>query len=176
MLNSRSTVGQEEFNSRSSTNRTSPLSGAMLRCMSWRAWNGPHTSWCVFANRIGENHCLCLVAFASLATSNQWKRYEISHHCQQYWTSSTICRASIAYVSSLDCRDRTGCQTRRLWFFWRVSLVDYVVLICAELIFSTSRTVATYQTLNREHRLQKFDPSNLKAVIVDEAHHAAAKS
>ena len=39
-----------------------------------------------------------------------------------------------------------------------------------------SRTVATYQTLNRERRLQKFDPMNLKAVIVDEAHHAAAKS
>ena len=38
------------------------------------------------------------------------------------------------------------------------------------------RTIATYQTLNREQRLLKFDPSAMKAVIVDEAHHAAAKS
>lgn len=38
-------------------------------------------------------------------------------------------------------------------------------------------TVATYQTLMRsEGRLEKFDPRGLKAVIVDEAHHAASKS
>ncbi|PWZ01728.1 P-loop containing nucleoside triphosphate hydrolase protein [Testicularia cyperi] len=38
-------------------------------------------------------------------------------------------------------------------------------------------TVATYQTLNRsQERLAKFDPSNFKAVVVDEAHHAAAPS
>ncbi|WVQ73832.1 hypothetical protein IAR50_003413 [Cryptococcus sp. DSM 104548] len=37
-------------------------------------------------------------------------------------------------------------------------------------------TVATYQTLNKTERLSKFDPSNFKLVIVDEAHHAAAHS
>ncbi|GJE87676.1 DEAD/DEAH box helicase [Phanerochaete sordida] len=37
-------------------------------------------------------------------------------------------------------------------------------------------TVATYQTLSQGQRLEKFDPSYLKAVIVDEAHHAAAPS
>ncbi|KDN47737.1 ResIII-domain-containing protein [Tilletiaria anomala UBC 951] len=41
-------------------------------------------------------------------------------------------------------------------------------------------TIATVQTLSRvgsgEERLQKFDPQQFKAVIVDEAHHAAAKS
>jgi ATP-dependent helicase IRC3 len=36
--------------------------------------------------------------------------------------------------------------------------------------------VATYQTLNNEERLAKFNPNTLKAVIVDEAHHAAAPS
>jgi hypothetical protein len=36
--------------------------------------------------------------------------------------------------------------------------------------------VATYQTLNNEERLAKFNPRTLKAVIVDEAHHAAAPS
>lgn len=39
-----------------------------------------------------------------------------------------------------------------------------------------SSTVATYQTLLRSERLKKFDPSHMKAVIVDEAHHAAAPS
>jgi ATP-dependent helicase IRC3 len=37
-------------------------------------------------------------------------------------------------------------------------------------------TVATYQTLLRPHRLDKFHPERMKAVIVDEAHHAAAPS
>ncbi|GAA6042342.1 hypothetical protein JCM8097_003857 [Rhodosporidiobolus ruineniae] len=39
-------------------------------------------------------------------------------------------------------------------------------------------TVATYQTLARGElsRLDKFDPDSFKAVIVDEAHHAAAPS
>ncbi|SPO25275.1 related to IRC3 - putative RNA helicase of the DEAH/D-box family [Ustilago trichophora] len=38
-------------------------------------------------------------------------------------------------------------------------------------------TVATYQTLNRsQERLNKFDPADFKAVVVDEAHHAAAPS
>lgn len=37
-------------------------------------------------------------------------------------------------------------------------------------------TVATYQTLLQPSRLQKFQPERMKAVIVDEAHHAAAPS
>ncbi|KAJ9478566.1 putative ATP-dependent helicase IRC3 [Pseudozyma hubeiensis] len=38
-------------------------------------------------------------------------------------------------------------------------------------------TVATYQTLNRsQQRLDKFVPDGFKAVVVDEAHHAAAPS
>ena len=44
------------------------------------------------------------------------------------------------------------------------------------LIRCVSRTIATYQTLLRAPRLQKFDPAGLKAIIVDEAHHAAAPS
>jgi superfamily II DNA or RNA helicase len=38
------------------------------------------------------------------------------------------------------------------------------------------RTIATYQTLLQPSRIAKFDPSFLKAIIVDEAHHAAAPS
>ncbi|EJU05733.1 P-loop containing nucleoside triphosphate hydrolase protein [Dacryopinax primogenitus] len=37
-------------------------------------------------------------------------------------------------------------------------------------------TIATYQTLLSPNRLEKFTPENIKAVIVDEAHHAAAPS
>ncbi|PVG01933.1 P-loop containing nucleoside triphosphate hydrolase protein [Serendipita vermifera] len=37
-------------------------------------------------------------------------------------------------------------------------------------------TVATYQTLTRGDRLDKFLPERTRAIIVDEAHHAAAKS
>ncbi|KZO95206.1 P-loop containing nucleoside triphosphate hydrolase protein [Calocera viscosa TUFC12733] len=37
-------------------------------------------------------------------------------------------------------------------------------------------TIGTYQTLISQGRLQKFDPSRMKAVVVDEAHHAAAPS
>jgi ATP-dependent helicase IRC3 len=37
-------------------------------------------------------------------------------------------------------------------------------------------TVATYQTLLQPHRLNKFQPERMKAIIVDEAHHAAAPS
>jgi len=43
-------------------------------------------------------------------------------------------------------------------------------------MWCVSSTVATYQTLARAPRLQKFDPTGLKAIIVDEAHHAAARS
>ncbi|KAI9445021.1 P-loop containing nucleoside triphosphate hydrolase protein [Lactarius indigo] len=37
-------------------------------------------------------------------------------------------------------------------------------------------TVATYQTLLEAERLHKFSPQGFKAVVVDEAHHAAAPS
>ncbi|KAG8972126.1 hypothetical protein FRC05_010294 [Tulasnella sp. 425] len=37
-------------------------------------------------------------------------------------------------------------------------------------------TVATYQTLKQPERLDKFDPSRFKVVVVDEAHHAVAPS
>jgi superfamily II DNA or RNA helicase len=33
-----------------------------------------------------------------------------------------------------------------------------------------------YQSLRDDSRLQKFNPSRFQAVIVDEAHHAAAKT
>ncbi|KAJ7630892.1 P-loop containing nucleoside triphosphate hydrolase protein [Roridomyces roridus] len=41
---------------------------------------------------------------------------------------------------------------------------------------SADVTVATYQTLRQPERVKKFDPASLKAIIIDEAHHAAAPS
>lgn len=53
-------------------------------------------------------------------------------------------------------------------------------MVCSRLLLGIdttySRTVATYQTLLRVPRLHKFDPAGLKAIIIDEAHHAAAPS
>mgnify|MGYP002718817203 CR=1 FL=1 len=40
----------------------------------------------------------------------------------------------------------------------------------------TARTVATYQSLSRPERLEKYDPEDFGLIIVDEAHHAAARS
>ncbi|KAG8916856.1 hypothetical protein FRC01_002836, partial [Tulasnella sp. 417] len=37
-------------------------------------------------------------------------------------------------------------------------------------------TVATYQTLKQPERLEKFDPTRFKVIVVDEAHHAVAPS
>ena len=39
-----------------------------------------------------------------------------------------------------------------------------------------NRTIATIQTLLKKDRFTKFDPELFKLIIVDEAHHAAAKS
>ncbi|KAF8922613.1 P-loop containing nucleoside triphosphate hydrolase protein [Mucidula mucida] len=41
---------------------------------------------------------------------------------------------------------------------------------------SADVTVATYQTLLQQERIAKFEPDKMKAIIVDEAHHAAAPS
>jgi ATP-dependent helicase IRC3 len=57
-------------------------------------------------------------------------------------------------------------------------LADVLVIACL-LFYSnsfSSSTVATYQTLRQAERVKKFDPSTLKAIVIDEAHHAAAPS
>lgn len=37
-------------------------------------------------------------------------------------------------------------------------------------------TVASIQSISQTHRLQKFDANKVKLILIDEAHHAAAKS
>ncbi|KAF9535421.1 P-loop containing nucleoside triphosphate hydrolase protein [Crepidotus variabilis] len=80
---------------------------------------------------------------------------------------------SLIVVNSIELARQSAAQVARLFPNWTVEIEQggkYIASGYADV------TVATYQTLSKENRLLKFDPAALKAVIVDEAHHAAAKS
>ncbi|KAH9837204.1 P-loop containing nucleoside triphosphate hydrolase protein [Rhodofomes roseus] len=82
-------------------------------------------------------------------------------------------RRALVVVNSVELARQAAAQAERLHPEWKVEIeqgVNYHASGEADL------TVATYQTLLREHRLAKFNPTGLKAIIVDEAHHAAAPS
>lgn len=100
---------------------------------------------------------------------------------------------SLVLVNSVELARQAAAQTERLFPKWKVEIeqgVKYKASGEADLYvsapFSYMRdvftycarcsTVATYQTLLQPGRLEKFDPATLKAIIVDEAHHAAAPS
>ena len=99
---------------------------------------------------------------------------------------------SIIVVNNIELARQSAIQVARLFPNWSVEidqgskykasgLADvyvYSTLAWARILIKIffNRTVATYQTLNNEERLAKFNPKTLKAVIVDEAHHAAAPS
>jgi ATP-dependent helicase IRC3 len=74
----------------------------------------------------------------------------------------------------MECRNRTGYEEQGFRFGRHVSSflrADYQFLR-----LKLSSTVATYQTLLQTERLAKFNPNDLKVVVVDEAHHAASPS
>ncbi|KIP11377.1 hypothetical protein PHLGIDRAFT_83369 [Phlebiopsis gigantea 11061_1 CR5-6] len=80
---------------------------------------------------------------------------------------------SLVLVNSVELARQAAAQTEKLFPGWTVEIeqgTKYKASGEADL------TVATYQTLLRPARLEKFDPATLKAIIVDEAHHAAAPS
>ncbi|KDR84936.1 hypothetical protein GALMADRAFT_131700 [Galerina marginata CBS 339.88] len=80
---------------------------------------------------------------------------------------------SLIIVNSIELARQSADQVARLFPHWRVEIEQgskYQASGFADV------TVATYQTLNNEQRLRKFDPKTLKAIIIDEAHHAAAPS
>ncbi|KAF8807352.1 P-loop containing nucleoside triphosphate hydrolase protein [Phlegmacium glaucopus] len=80
---------------------------------------------------------------------------------------------SIIIVNSIELARQSAIQVARLFPKWSVEIEQgskYKASGQADV------TVATYQTLKNEERLAKFDPRTLKAIIVDEAHHAAAPS
>ena len=98
---------------------------------------------------------------------------------------------SLIIVNNIELARQSAIQVARLFPSWSVEIEQgskYKASGLADVyVYSTllyawcfksgfHRTVATYQTLNNEERLAKFNPRKLKAVIVDEAHHAAAPS
>ncbi|KAG7099100.1 hypothetical protein E1B28_000974 [Marasmius oreades] len=86
--------------------------------------------------------------------------------------SSEASRALII-VNNIELATQSAEQVSRLFPAWSVEIEQGVKHR------ATGRadvTVATYQTLLQPARLAKFDPRGLKAIIVDEAHHAAAPS
>ncbi|VDB99642.1 unnamed protein product [Peniophora sp. CBMAI 1063] len=82
-------------------------------------------------------------------------------------------RRSLVIVNSVELARQTASLAQKLRPDWSVEIEQggkYNASGRADL------TVATYQTLLRPQRLEKFDPLHLRAVVVDEAHHAAAPS
>ncbi|RPD82473.1 P-loop containing nucleoside triphosphate hydrolase protein [Lentinus tigrinus ALCF2SS1-7] len=79
---------------------------------------------------------------------------------------------ALVIVNSVELAQQTADQARRLFPDWSVEIEQgkHHASGLADL------TVATFQTLLRAQRLEKFRAQYLKALIVDEAHHAAAPS
>lgn len=112
-------------------------------------------------------------------------------------TNKAATRALIV-VNSIELARQAAAQVGRMFPEWVVELeqgaknqatglADVYVLFCCSLVVGKDevlmrflvlfcRTIATYQTLNNEQRLMKFDNKMMKAIIIDEAHHAAAPS
>ncbi|KAF9076236.1 P-loop containing nucleoside triphosphate hydrolase protein [Rhodocollybia butyracea] len=80
---------------------------------------------------------------------------------------------SLIIVNSIELARQSAEQVARLFPSWTVQIeqgAKYQASGTADV------TVATYQTLLQPERFAKFDPARIKAVIIDEAHHAAAPS
>ncbi|KAG6814073.1 hypothetical protein H0H92_003120 [Tricholoma furcatifolium] len=82
-------------------------------------------------------------------------------------------RRSIIVVNSVELARQSAEQVALLFPSWSVEIEQGVKHHATG---EADVTVATYQTLANAKRLAKFDPNKLKAIIVDEAHHAAAPS
>ncbi|KAF5374878.1 hypothetical protein D9758_000323 [Tetrapyrgos nigripes] len=80
---------------------------------------------------------------------------------------------SLIIVNSIELARQTAEQAARLFPSWTVEIEQGVKHKASG---QADVTVATYQTLLQAERIVKFDVQNLKAIIVDEAHHAAAPS
>ncbi|KAI0669814.1 P-loop containing nucleoside triphosphate hydrolase protein [Trametes maxima] len=79
---------------------------------------------------------------------------------------------SLVIVNSVELAQQTATQAKRLFPHWSVEIEQGKH--CAS--GAADLTVATFQTLLRSQRLEKFRAQCMRAVIVDEAHHAAAPS
>ncbi|ETW86880.1 hypothetical protein HETIRDRAFT_456722 [Heterobasidion irregulare TC 32-1] len=80
---------------------------------------------------------------------------------------------ALVIVNSIELAQQAAAQAERLHPDWKVEIEQGVKHKASGL---ADVTIATYQTLLQPLRLAKFSPKYLKAVVVDEAHHAAAPS
>ncbi|KAJ7932447.1 P-loop containing nucleoside triphosphate hydrolase protein [Mycena leptocephala] len=80
---------------------------------------------------------------------------------------------SLIIVNSIELARQSAEQVGRLFPDWTVEIEQGTKHKASGL---ADVTVATYQTLRRTERINKFNPARLKAIIIDEAHHAAAPS
>ncbi|KAF7306883.1 DEAD-box family helicase [Mycena indigotica] len=86
--------------------------------------------------------------------------------------TSNVSRALIV-VNSIELARQSAEQAQQLFPSWNVEIEQGTKHRASG---EADVTVATYQTLLQASRIKKFNPAMLKAVIVDEAHHAAAPS
>ncbi|KAF7985333.1 hypothetical protein HWV62_6533 [Athelia sp. TMB] len=80
---------------------------------------------------------------------------------------------ALIVVNSIELARQSAAQVSALFPEWKVEIEQGAKHNASGL---ADVTIATYQTLLRPQRLAKFDPKGLKAIIIDEAHHAAAPS
>ncbi|KAJ7038251.1 P-loop containing nucleoside triphosphate hydrolase protein [Mycena alexandri] len=80
---------------------------------------------------------------------------------------------SLIIVNSIELARQSAEQVGRLFPNWTVEIEQGTKHKASGL---ADVTVATYQTLSQAGRVKKFDPASLKAIVIDEAHHAAAPS
>ncbi|KAE9408139.1 P-loop containing nucleoside triphosphate hydrolase protein [Gymnopus androsaceus JB14] len=88
-------------------------------------------------------------------------------------SSSPDASRSLIIVNSIELARQSAEQVARLFPSWSVQIEQGVKHQASG---TADVTIATYQTLLQPERFAKFDPTRLKAVIIDEAHHAAAPS
>ncbi|KAG5724657.1 putative ATP-dependent helicase IRC3 [Termitomyces sp. T112] len=87
--------------------------------------------------------------------------------------SSPAARRSLIIVNSIELARQSAEQVAFLFPSWSVEIEQGGKHHATG---EADVTVATYQTLLNPQRLEKFNPRQLKAIIIDEAHHAAAPS
>ncbi|EAU93182.2 DEAD box family helicase [Coprinopsis cinerea okayama7 len=129
-----------------------------------------------------QEHCLssCLEALGSgvsrigvsLPTGSGKTTVFITLLSRLRATNDDATRALII-VNSIELARQSAATAKLLFPGWSVEIEQGAKHIASGL---ADLTVATYQTLLNPSRFEKYNPRLFKAVVVDEAHHAAAPS
>ncbi|KAH7104237.1 P-loop containing nucleoside triphosphate hydrolase protein [Auriculariales sp. MPI-PUGE-AT-0066] len=81
---------------------------------------------------------------------------------------------ALIIVNSVELAKQAALRAKEMFPNWSIDIEQGQKHVASG---NADLTVATYQTMARTpERLHKFDPNQMKAIIVDEAHHAAAAS